>query len=380
MEITDVQACVIKGFGEWILVKVYTDSGIHGIGEAYPSHSMGRGTKEIIHGMRWLLVGEDPRDVERLTQKVLRTNVFSGGTSGIVVNAMSGVEIALWDLAGKVAGLPVYRLLGSKYRDSVRVYTDLDPKPFATESNPWAAAARAAVDKGFDALKIDLRGVIKNTAQPWNRSISQLELQGMVERVRVVRDALGAQVDLAVDLHTMADMHSARRLARCLEPFDLLWLEDPLPPENPAAMALVTQSTSTPICTGESLYTAQEFRDLIMSQAVDIVSPDIPKTGGLVEARKIAYLADMYYINLAPHNTSSAIGSIASAHACATIPNFLALEYHGEWAPQWHDVIHHERPIIEDGAIHLTEKPGLGIDINRDAVRALLLDGEELFD
>src|SRR5262245_53834631 len=158
MKITDIQACVLRGFGQWVLVKIYTDEGVCGIGEAYPSHSMGRGTKEVILGMKWLLVGEDPRDVERLTQKVLRTNVFSGATSGVVVTAVSGVEIALWDIAGKEAGLPVYRLLGSKFRDRVRVYADVDPK--GAVGNPreaLAAAARNAVESGYDAVKIDLR-------------------------------------------------------------------------------------------------------------------------------------------------------------------------------------------------------------------------------
>lgn len=380
MKITDIKACVLKGFGEWILVKVYTDTDIYGIGEAYPSHSMGRGTKEIIHGMKWMLEGEDPRDVERLTQKVLRTNVFSGGTSGVVVNAMSGVEIALWDIAGKAAGLPVYRLLGSKYRDRVRVYADLDPRPFADNPNPIATAAQNAVAEGYDAVKMDLRGIIKSAGKLWNRAIPAAELREMVATVRGVREALGPDIDLAVDLHIMADIHSAKRLAKAMEPFDLLWLEDPLPPENPDAMALVRQSSSTPICTGESLYTLHEYRDLILRQAVDVVSPDIPKAGGLVEARKIAYLAELYYINMAPHNTSSAIGSIASVHACATIPNFLVLEYHGQWTPAWHDVIHHDRPIIQNGAIEVPEKAGLGIEMNRAAVSALLLDGEVLFD
>jgi L-alanine-DL-glutamate epimerase-like enolase superfamily enzyme len=145
-------------------------------------------------------------------------------------------------------------------------------------------------------------------------------------------------------------------------------------------MAKVSRSTSTPICTGESLYTVHEFRNLIQSQAADIISPDIPKTGGLVEARKIAYLAEMYYMTMAPHNTSSALGTMGSVHACATIPNFLALEYHGMWNPEWHDVIYHDRPIIQNGAIEVPEKPGLGVELNRDCLGRLLLEGEELFD
>jgi galactonate dehydratase len=144
-------------------------------------------------------------------------------------------------------------------------------------------------------------------------------------------------------------------------------------------MALITQSSSTPICTGESLYTVHEFKELIMQQAADIVSPDIPKTGGLIEARKIAYLAEMYYINLAPHNTSSAIGSLASVHVCATIPNFLALEYHGQWNPEWHEVVYHDKPIIQNGSIEVPEKPGLGIEVNLDTIGRLLLEGEQLF-
>jgi galactonate dehydratase len=296
------------------------------------------------------------------------------------VNAVSGVEIALWDIAGKAAGLPVYRLLGSKYHDRVRVYADIDPRDFANSPSPYAASAQDAVSRGYDAVKIDLRGIISNAGKLWNRHIPAAELREMVEKVRSVREAVGPDIDVAVDLHVIADIHSAKRLAKAMEPFNLLWLEDPLPPENAEALALIRQSSSTPICTGESLYTLHEFRDLIMQQAADVISPDIPKTGGLVEARKIAYLAEMYYINLAPHNTSSAIGSMASVHACATIPNFLALEYHGEWNQEWHDVIHHDRPIIENGAIAVPEKPGLGIEINREVIGSLLLDDEKLFD
>lgn len=381
MKITDIQACVLRGFGEWVLVKIYTDEGMYGIGEAYPSHSMGRGTKQAILGMKWLLLGEDPRDVERLTQKVLRTNVFSGATSGVVVTAVSGVEIALWDIAGKVAGLPVYRLLGSKFRDRVRVYADVDPK--AAAGNPreaLAAAAKKAVESGYDAVKIDLRSVMKEAAIRWNRAISPVELREMIEDVQAVREAIGPDVDLAVDLHVLADASSAQRLAAALEPFDLMWLEDPVPPENVEVMARIAAATHTPICTGESLYTAHEFRDLIQQQAADIVSPDIPKTGGLIEARKIAYLAELYYLLLAPHNTSSPVGTIASVHACATIPNFLALEYHGLWVPYWDDIIQHDAPLIKNGAIAVPERPGLGVEINRDVVQGLLLAGESLFD
>ncbi len=379
MKITDIRACVLKGFGEWVLVKISTDAGIDGIGECYPSHSMGRGTKEIVHGMRWLLEGEDPRDVERLTQKVLRTNVFSGASSGVLVTAMSGVEIALWDIAGKAANLPVYRLLGSKFRDQVRMYADVDPRRFAGDEHPEAAAARAAVAAGYDALKIDLRGVIHATGKPWNRAIAPAELREMVSSVRAVRDAIGPDIDLAVDMHGVADVSGAQRLARALEPFNLMWLEDPVPPESVDAMAKVSASTATPICTGESLYLLHEFRDLLQKQAADIISPDIPKTGGLIEARKIAYLADLYYTLLAPHNTSSPIGTIASVHACATIPNFLALEDHGGWTNDWSEIIHHDGPIVRSGAIVVPERPGLGIELNRDTAGKHLLDGEELF-
>lgn len=380
MKITDVRACVLHGFGEWVLVKIDTDAGIEGIGECYPSHTMGRGTKEIVHGMKWLLEGEDPRDVERLTQKVLRTNVFSGASSGVLVTAMSGVEIALWDIAGKAAGLPVYRLLGSKFRDRVRVYCDVDPREMQSDEHPMAAAAQAAVAAGFDAVKIDLRGVIRAQGQPWNRAVSPAELREMVNTVRAAREAVGPDVELAVDMHGVCDVGGAQRLCKALEPFDLLWYEDPLPPESVDAMARVKSSTCTPICTGESLYLAHEFRDLIQKQATDIVCPDIPKAGGLIEARKIAYLADLYYMLFAPHNTSSPVGTIASAHACATIPNFLVLEYHGEWVPYWSDIIHRDGPIVRNGHIAVPDKPGLGIELNRDVVGKQLLDGETLFD
>jgi L-alanine-DL-glutamate epimerase-like enolase superfamily enzyme len=183
-------------------------------------------------------------------------------------------------------------------------------------------------------------------------------------------NAAGPGIEVAADLHTRLDTHSAIRLAQDLEHLHLMWLEEPVPPENVAAMQAITSATSTPICAGENLYLRQGFRDLIEKQAVDIIMPDIPKCGGLSECRKIANMAEIYYMPFAPHNVSSPIGTMASAHVCATVPNFLVLEYHWFHRDYWSTITTDKRNIIENGRIALSDRPGIGLDLDLDVAKA----------
>jgi gluconate/galactonate dehydratase len=198
--------------------------------------------------------------------------------------------------------------------------------------------------------------------------------------VEAVRETVGESVDIAFDCHWRYNVSDAQRLAHALEPCGLLWLEDPVPPENIEAMRRVTQSTRTPISSGENFYLRHGFREALERNALDIVAPDYQKTGGLLEGRRIADLADTYYVAVAPHCIASPIGTIASAHVCAATPNFLALEWHGMSVPYWNDlVVGFDGPVIQNGYITVPNRPGLGVTLNEDLARQYSKEGESFF-
>jgi galactonate dehydratase len=201
----------------------------------------------------------------------------------------------------------------------------------------------------------------------------------MEEKVRGVREAIGYEVDLAIDLHGRYNTISGIKIARALEPYQLMWLEEPVPPENVDAMYKVKLSTSTPICCGENLYSKWGFRDLLIKQAVDIIMPDIAQVGGIFEGKRIADLADMYYVPVAPHNNCGPFATIAQAHFCAAIPNFLILEWHGARIKDWDKVVEWDGPLIDNGYINLPNKPGLGYDLNEREILRRNPEAEELF-
>jgi galactonate dehydratase len=202
----------------------------------------------------------------------------------------------------------------------------------------------------------------------------------MVDAVAFVRDFFPKTVDIAVDLHAGGDLGSGKRLAKKLEPFDLMWLEEPVPPENIDAMRDIRESTSTPICCGENLFLRFGFRELLEKRAVDIIMPDLQKVGGLLEGRKIADMAHTYYIPFAPHNVTSPIGTMASAHVCAAVPNFLVMEWH--WIdnlPLWKSWVK-EGEIIEKGFIAIPERPGIGVEMDEAAARKAQVPGTPWFE
>jgi L-alanine-DL-glutamate epimerase-like enolase superfamily enzyme len=200
----------------------------------------------------------------------------------------------------------------------------------------------------------------------------------MVDVARAVREGVGPEVMVAMDAHWKFSVNDAIKLAQRLEPFDLLWLEDPVPPENIEAQRHVTHSTRTPICTGENLYRKHGYRELIEKQAARIIAPDIPKMGGLAEAKKVADHADLYYIPIAPHNVASPVGTVAAAHVCAAINNFLVMEFHAHDVPWWDDLVEGE-PAITGGFIHMNDRPGHGLTLNDDVARAHLKPGSSYF-
>jgi gluconate/galactonate dehydratase len=240
--------------------------------------------------------------------------------------------------------------------------------------------AQQMVQRGYTALKFDLDVPNPHQLDEYNHAITNQEIAHMIDLVRAVREAVGDGIDLAFDCHWRYTVSDVLKVAWGVEPFNLLWLEDPTPPENAEAMLRVTQATRTPIATGENLYLRHGFRELFEKGAVKVAAPDLQKCGGLLEGKRIAEMAATYYISVAPHNISSPIGTMASAHVCAAIPNFLALEFHAEDVPFWNDMVTgHAGPVIDHGYITMPDRPGLGLELNEAVARRYARPGEPFF-
>jgi gluconate/galactonate dehydratase len=374
VEITDVQTTMVDGNFPWTLVRVYTDAGVVGTGEAY----WGAGVPELIERMTPFIVGENPLDIDRLFQHLVQKMSGEGSVEGVTVTAISGIEVALHDLAGKLLEVPAYQLLGGKYRDDVRVYCDCHTESGADPVACADEAERVVEELGYDALKFDLdvpSGFEKDRA---NRHLRPGEIRHKTEIVEYVTERVRNRADVAFDCHWSFAGNSAERLAAAIEEYDVWWLEDPVPPENLDVQARVTRSTTTPIAAGENRYRVSEHRRLIENQAVDIVAPDMPKVGGMREVRKIADFADQYYAPVAMHNVSSPVATMAGAHVGAAVPNTLAIEFHSYELDWWSDLV--EETVIEDGHVTIPEEPGLGITLDMDAVAEHTVEGETLFD
>jgi len=374
MKITEISSVLLQPIS-WVIVKVKTDEGITGIGEAYH----GAGVHQIVVDERITrtLVGKDPLNVDRCFRDMMRGQSASGYYQGAVMSAISGIEMALWDIKGQAFGAPIWQMLGGKFRDRVRVYNDCH----AGDDETPEAYARKAVEveaRGFDAIKFDI-DPLPSQRDEYNRGIRNDHIQYYVDVVTAMREALKPDTDLAIDAHWAYTVVDILKVAQAFEDLNLLWLEDPIPAENIEAMQRVKNSTRTPICTGENFYTRHGFRELIHSQAADIVSPDIAKAGGLLESKRIAEMADMYYMPLAPHNICGPIGTYAMMHVCAAVPNFLALEFHHLDNQFWSDLIV-EGTMIVDGHIEVPEKPGLGVTLNEDVVKQGMRESLGFFD
>jgi len=384
--ITDVQATQVDGEFSWTFLRVYTDAGLAGTGECY----WGPGVEDVVDFLGEWLEGEDPRDVDRLCRGMFERTQHLGSLAGATVSAISGLDIALYDLAGKVTDQPAHRLLGGKYRDEARVYVDChagvhqdEAKSGDAEADDYAPeayadAAEAAVAEGYDALKFDLDADRRYEGDDHNRHLDGQAIDYKRRVVETIDERVGYDANVAYDCHWSYDRDSAVRLANAIEPYDVWWLEDVVPPENLHVQRELTRATDTTICTGENLYRSHGVRQLIDEQAVDVLQPDMPKFGGMRETVKVAGMADDYYIPVALHNVSSPLGTMAGAHVAAAIPNYLAIEYHGRNDPEWAEFT--EESVIEDGAIPVPDDPGLGVTLDLDAVAARMADGETLLD
>jgi len=388
VEITNIETMRLAGNFNWGIVKVETDAGVYGIGETYRAP---RGLLEFAEGLIVDLEGENPLDVTRLLA-MLNQNYTGCGRIG--QGAFTGIEMALWDLKGKLLDVPVYELLGGKFRDEVRVYCDThggeglgaaesgqrSPREIYTPES-YAEAAREVVDAGFSALKFDLDVKTRADVDTAARRLDNDAVEHKVALVEAVREEIGYDVDLGMDLHWNFTVETAIRLGKKLERFDLAWLEDPVPPEKFDAQQRVTEALDLPVLTGENLVKPHQFNKAARRGMLDIAAPDVNKCGGLGEYRKIATICDLYGVPIASHNISSPLGTVAGAHASCSIPNFLCMEWHSREVPWWEDVVNRiagTGPILEDGYIDVPEGPGLGVELNRDVCEEYLADGYEL--
>jgi galactonate dehydratase len=276
------------------------------------------------------------------------------------MSAISAVDLALWDIKGKALGVPVYELVGGKVRDRVRAYAN-GWFVGATEADELAERAAQMVARGYSCVKF----------YPFagEQVITPERMARGVDHVRAVREAVGPNVEIGIDIRGRLNIWSARRIAQKLEPFDIAWLEEPILFDNVDAMVALAQSLRVPVATGEQLYTRWEFRALLEKNAVGIVQPDICHAGGLSELKKIAAAAETYYVTVAPHNSNGPISTVASLHLDVSIPNCFMQEIFVNFLPLFDEVLTNPL-VIEDGYCQLPERPGWGTDLREEVLRA----------
>ena len=363
----------------FVFLTLTTEDGVKGVGEVYAATFHPRALEKMIEDVfERHVAGADPFAVEMLTRRVAARG-YSGRPDLSLIGVLSGIEMACWDIVGKAVGRPVVELLGGRVHERLRAYTYLyrEPDdPVDVYVDPDLAAERAVVyaARGFTALKFDPLGPYSafDPRQPSLEALARMETY-----VARVREAVGDKCDLLVGTHGQLTPAGAIRLARRLERFDPLWLEEPVPPDSPEQMAKVARATSIPIATGERLTTKHEFARVLATGAAAILQPNLGRVGGLLEARKIAAIAEAHYAQIAPHLYCGPVVGAANVQLAAGIPNFLLLEGIGSW-----DGFHAEilrKPIcFEDGYVIPPTEPGLGVELDEEVALRHPYDGDEL--
>lgn len=385
MQLVDFETFVVANpapsFGGryFIFIKLVTDSGIVGYGEVYSVPFHPDTVAVMIEDLFDRLVrGTDPFEIEKLWRRVYSSG-FTQRPDTSVMGILSGIEIACWDIVGKHLEQPVYNLLGGRIRERLRSYTYLYPAHGESDpvySDPHRAAERAVeyVEEGFSALKFDPAGPY-TAFDP--RMPSQEVLARSEEFVREIRGAVGPRCDLLFGTHGQFTPAGAVRLAKRLEPFDPLWFEEPTPPDMPESMAAVARGTTIPVATGERLTTKYEFARVLQTGAASILQPAIGRVGGILEAKKIAAMAEPYYALIAPHLYCGPIEGAANVQLSACIPNFLLLESIEKWGG-FHSELLVAPMQWEDGYVTVPAAPGLGVELNEAVARANPYVGTEL--
>jgi galactonate dehydratase len=345
-----------------VFVKVETDAGIHGWGEAYSQYDRDQPVLAQIGALGGYLIGRSVFDIKHFTQFAFDDYAARRGSLEFFC-AVSGIEQAMWDIVGKALKQPVYNLLGGRVRDRIRVYAN-GWSYGMKEPADYARAAEKVASLGFTAMKFD------PLPAPWRTYIPKEHEQRAVAVVKAVRDAVGPKVDILIEQHRrLAPMH-AIRLDKRLAEFDLYWLEEPCAAEYPEAMAEIRKATGLPIVIGEATYTKTGFRPLFEARSCDIINPDVACVGGILELKEIAAMAEPFLIAVSPHNYNSTLLGLASTvQASATMPNFIITEYFLPFV-EWGDKISPNQLKPKNGYIDLPTAPGLGIDIDEQAVKA----------
>jgi 2-dehydro-3-deoxyphosphogalactonate aldolase len=385
MKIAEVKTFVVGNppphFGGryFVFLKLVTDDGIEGVGEVYAAtfgpHVVARMIEDVCARH---VIGADPFKIERLWR-----NVYGSGYTLrpdiSLMGVLSGIEMACWDIVGKALDKPVYELLGGKVHERLRSYTYIYPKEGEDAGiyrNPDLSAKRAAeyVAQGFTAVKFDPAGAF-SAFDPRQPDLESLELSTTF--MRKLREAVGARADLLFGTHGQFTTSGAIRLARRLEPYDPLWFEEPCPPESPEEMARVARATSIPIATGERLTTKYEFSRVLELGAASILQMALGRVGGILEAKKIAGMAEAHYAQVAPHLYCGPIEGAANIQLAACIPNFLILESIQTWGGFHAEIL--KQPVRwEDGYVIPPTGPGLGVELNEEVAAGHPYDGKEL--
>lgn len=370
MKITRVEPLVLgTAWRNLTIVVVHTDEGVEGVGEVRMLNHTDALLGYLQEAVPRHVVGSDPFDVESLIQRMSKADYARAGE--IAMSAAAVVEIACWDIKGKALGQPVYRLLGGAVHDRLPAYANgwyqVDRTPGA-----FHAAARQVIGRGYQALKLDPFGDAQGELTRGERILSI----GLVE---AVRDAIGADAEMMIEMHGRFTPRTALSLARDLEAFNPAWIEEPVPPDDPGALAWLAGRVEVPVAAGERIHVRGEFRELFERRAIDIVQPDITMCGGLWESRKIAAWAESYQVLVAPHNVGGPISTAAALHLAACTPNFKIQENFNDFAEDYVLDVARGNPVVADGYFALPAGPGLGVTLDRSVIernprRALYFD------
>jgi len=363
MKISDLRLTVVgTPWRELVFLELTTDDGLTGVGEV----RMVNKTDTLIACIGELapryVIGTDPFDVERLAWNVQRGEYGRAGE--VAQSALAAFDVACWDLMGQSLGVPVWKLLGGKFRDRVPAYAN-GWYQAEREAGAIARLARGVVERGYRALKLDPFGAA-------SAELPSADRRRAASIVAAVREAVGPDVQLLIEMHGRFTPATAVRVAAMLEPYDPEWIEEPVPPENAAALAHVKAATRIPIATGERAHSIADIREFIETGVADIVQVDLTHFGGFLPMKHLAGWADAHYLLLAPHNVCGPVGTMANVHFAVATPNYKVLEHFNDFADPWvQDLVDHpSRVSADDGCFGLPDRPGLGVRLNHDACAA----------
>lgn len=363
MRITDVRVLVVSAPGAWTFVEIETDEGITGVGEG--SNVAGTGSLVVADTIRRaapLLVGEDPTHLDALWHKVYRYHTYLG-SRGAPSAAVSAIDVALWDIKAKSAGRPLWDLLGGKHRPGLGLYAGIG---MGSPAEELVSNAKAAIEAGFKAVKMDPFSEFGNLGYR-SGVLSRRGLREGIERLAAVREAVGPDIEVLIDAHGMYSVPSAIAAANAMEPYDITWMEEPVPPEGVSALRTVRRNTGVPLCVGERLYTRWDFAPILEQGLADYIMPDANWTGGISEMRRIASLAEVYHVPVSPHGANGPLQLVAGATAMITVPNFYRCETGLSSLAGFDEALSHPLD-VRDGELFLPDRPGHGFELDRDFV------------